>query len=363
MIIHENKIYRFTIPFTKQVKVGEHILNKREGLILELNAEDGHVGYGEISPLPGRHSESLVDVYGQLMGLEFNNLELKGLAEIEVELTWLNQLHPSIRFGIESCCLNLLAKEIGKPPAMILTNSPSQSIGINGLFSGRVKDAEECIESKKFKKYPALKIKVGQNSTDEDITIIKLFRREFGRNKKIHLDGNRKFGLAKAVKFIKKIEGLGIEYFEEPLENPEENEKLFHKTRMPIGLDESMESDEFMEFWKVPGIKYHIIKPSIFGGLMKTLTHAKEYRNYGIQTVISSTYDSCVGLYTLSQLAAPVSGDDAVAGFGTDKLLAGHTTVPTFDSSEGKVDIMNWKYDLNYKNVELVQKLEVGNGV
>ena len=363
MIIRENKIYRFTIPFTKQVKVGEHILNKREGLILELKSEEGLVGYGEISPLPGRHIESLMNVLDQLMGLEFNNFKLKGLAEITRKLTWFNQLYPSVRFGIESCCLNLLAKEIGRTPAMILTHHPSQSIGINGLFFGSVKDAEECIQFKKFKKYPALKIKVGQNSTDEDITIIKLFRGEFGEDVKIHIDGNRKFGLADVLKFINKIEGLGIEYFEEPLENPVEYETLFQKTRIPIGLDEYLENDEYMEFWKVPGVKYHIIKPQIFGGLMKTLNHAKEYRKYGIQTVISSTYESCIGLYTLSQMATAVSGGDPVAGIGTDRLLAGHTADPPFDSSEGKVDILNWKYELDYKNVEPGLKLEVGHGV
>ena len=359
MIIRENNIYRFTIPLKQPIKVGEQLIENREGLILELKSENGLVGFGEISPLPGRHRESLVDVFEQLMGLEFNNLELKGLAEIGRDLTCFNQLYPSVRFGIESCYLNLLAKEIGRTPAMVLTNHPSQSIGINGLFSGSVNDAEKCIESKKFKKYPALKIKVGQNSTDEDITIIKLFRGEFREDVKIHIDGNQKFGLADAVKFIKKIEELGIEYFEEPLANPAENEILFQKTIIPFGLDESMESDEFMEFWKVPGIKYHIIKPSIFGGLLKTLNHAKEYRKYGIQTVISSTFESCIGLYTLSQLAAAVGGGDAVAGIGTDRLLAGHTAIPPFDSSEGKVDIMYWEYDLDYKNVESALMLEV----
>ena len=56
MKIAQVEFTRFTLPLTRTLRVGGTELDTRDGGLIRLTTTDGRVGYGEVSPLPGRAS-------------------------------------------------------------------------------------------------------------------------------------------------------------------------------------------------------------------------------------------------------------------------------------------------------------------
>ena len=63
------ELHRYELRFAEPLTLKETVLHHREGLLLELTDEDGVVGRGETSPLPGFSRESLDDAAEQLRGM------------------------------------------------------------------------------------------------------------------------------------------------------------------------------------------------------------------------------------------------------------------------------------------------------
>ena len=81
--------------------------------------ERGRIGWGETAPLPGFSSESMDDATEQLTGLRFSVKQTEVPLHVE-ELSgvfdrWFGdrELLASVRFGMETAILNLLAEERG----------------------------------------------------------------------------------------------------------------------------------------------------------------------------------------------------------------------------------------------------------
>ena len=66
MKIAQVEFARFALPLTRTLRVGRIDLDTRTGGLIRLTTTDGRVGYGEVSPLPGLHRESLDDVEHRL---------------------------------------------------------------------------------------------------------------------------------------------------------------------------------------------------------------------------------------------------------------------------------------------------------
>ena len=57
---------RFSLHLREPLFSGAGPITRRKGILLALCDEDGRTGFGEISPLPGLHRESIAEVEGVL---------------------------------------------------------------------------------------------------------------------------------------------------------------------------------------------------------------------------------------------------------------------------------------------------------
>ncbi len=55
-------VAKFRLPLARRYKAGSVDVDHREGRLVRLLSDTGLLGYGEISPLPGLHKETLADV-------------------------------------------------------------------------------------------------------------------------------------------------------------------------------------------------------------------------------------------------------------------------------------------------------------
>ena len=275
--------YRFRIPFRRNMMLAGTPVSLREGILLEHNGR-----WAEASPLPGFSSESIDDVIAALRG-DYNNKP--GPAALSFALSSLVEPMPN-----------------------------RLRVPLNGLLLGDetqiLTDAKKCSQ----RGFEAVKLKVGRNTLDSEIRLVRQVRDLLAADIRLRLDANQAWTFEEAEEFFKRVEGVDIEYVEEPLQDPDQLEKLFAKTGICYALDESLKGGDSLEKW--PNVTALICKPTILGG-------RKAIEGLGTSEtmkVFSSSFESGVGIARIMQLAAEFSpgtpaGLDTLAYMQDDLLI------------------------------------------
>lgn len=338
------EIYHFDLPLRSSLWINQEKISRRQGFIVILSTPDGKKGFGEISPLPGLHVETAYDAGKQLQNLCFQIPTLNQIYDEVKNGTILShqELYPSVRFGLESAVIDLLADRESFAPSQILDSSkPCKYIQINGLIT-RDEDITKQIEYFLKREYSTVKIKLGNRPIAAEIQKIHEVYGQIGNSLKIRIDANRDWSVVQAEELYNNIAGKSLEYIEEPLQDAEKLPELFQSTKMPIAIDESI------MYLEKPAESYNwcraiIIKPAVLGSVFKTYQLIKQAANQGIITVISDTFQSGIGITMLANLSALAKGDQVAMGLDTIRWMDD-------DILKNRVRIEKGEIDLSYAN-------------
>lgn len=332
----------FCLPLTQSITTGVSCLQRR-GIYIQvtLKGEKGlFKGLGEIAPLPGLHEETLEDIEAQLQLLQ--NL-LKDL-QIPSKICLMNgafdellmnacgisvhDLAPSLRFGLSSAVLNAFANSMGcqlhqfRNP--VFQNTLPVEVSVNGLMVldpeplKSISKAQELIKQG----YKTIKIKVGRSKDPlEETEVINQVSEALGSEISIRLDANQHWSLQEALNFASKLNCPNLEYIEEPISDPGELGVFHETTGLPIGLDESLNSissifEVIQILNKSTGVVACVLKPSRVGSMDQLMELIEIGEALDVKMIISSAFESPLGLSVLMQLAGGLKGDQ-VHGLST----------------------------------------------
>lgn len=322
--ISEFKIFKFSLGLLRPLIIGRHHLAERTGFIIGLCSENDHVSFGEISPLPGLTREDISLVETQITSLRSSVLGCDLPDHLE-ELSggfddWIggDDPVPSVRFGFETAILNLVAVTQGLPLCELISDSPRDSVAVNGLLTGSPVDIIQKATKLLEMGYAAFKLKVGRNSIREDTEITRDVRRLIGDDVILRLDANRAWGIDDALVFAGAVADCKIDYIEEPVETLPMLERLINETgfSLPLALDESLLELTPEALSSMSGIKAIVLKPTLLG-FERAMQFARAATAQGMVPVISSAFESSIGLTALAHLAACVNTNDIPAGLDT----------------------------------------------
>ncbi|CAM8957088.1 unnamed protein product [Rhodiola kirilowii] len=337
--IHKMEFSLFRISLnespTSDTLISDPTMYQREGFIATIYLEDGSVGHGEVSPLD-IHKENLVDIEGQLCCLSH---VLKGV-EISYALplmkgsfsTWIwsnlglppHSIFPSVRCGLEMAILNALAAkrdsslfELLYPHTETRKDSyeGSLSIKVCGLIDSvdsptRMAHAAHLLVEEGFS---AIKLKVARRSDPlEDAEVIKEVRNKVGSKIVIRADANRKWSYEEAVQFAHSVKNYNLQFLEEPVQFDGDILRFCEETGLAVALDETLNSIQgnhidYLAKFNHPGIAAVVIKPSVVGGFENAALIAKWAQQQGKTAVISSAFESSVGLAAFVQFASYIN--------------------------------------------------------
>ena len=320
-------------------------LSYREGLLLELTDETGVSGWGEISPLPGFSRESLEEAGRQLRELASSSVGTtlpgdwslsdgalsRGLDE--------HELAPSARFGFELAVWNLYASSQDKTLPEVLSEKPGTSILLNGLLTGSEERVLEEARRMLDAGYEAVKLKVGSRGVREDAEFVAEVADVLGSAVALRLDANRAWSFEDAVKFFHATASLGYEYVEEPLAEPSGLSRLADEYGAPVALDESLVGMEVEGLGEHRYARAVVLKPTLLGGVSRTMRLAREAVRLGIVPVVSSAYETGVGTAALISLAASIGGGNIPAGLDTYRRLETDVLEPALDLSAPRIGV------------------------
>lgn len=315
-------LFRFTLPLARPLTVKDAKLMERSGLVIELTDEHGHAGLSEASPLPNLSAEDLTVVESQLRSLRH---ALKGteIPKYLEELSggferWLDQygLAPSVRFGFETAVLNLLANSRQLPLRRLVSDGSRDSISINGLLSGSPaetldKAAKLCSEG-----YKAVKLKVGRGPLHEEIQLTREVRKRIGDDVALRLDANRAWSVEDTLIFARGISDCNIDYIEEPVHSYKILVSMGNKTDLSVAVDESLRELTPESLAPLVNLKAIVLKPTLLG-FERSMQFGRKATSMGITPVVSSAFETGLGLTALAELAACLNTTDVPVGLDT----------------------------------------------
>lgn len=345
-------IYQYELPVTR-VLTAASSEKTRQGFIIEITDEQGNVGFGECAPLPGFSQESIVDAGGQLKEIAFGILGATPPPNLE-ELSggfenWLGRYNaaPSVRFACESAVLSLIAANSECILSRLLSSEAATSLPVNALLSG---DRDVVIKSTKQyldESFTAFKLKVGSREIRDDIGLTAIVRDIIGDECVLRLDANRQWDVRRAIDFWSAIGGLGIEYIEEPVADHAALVRELTKVGLPslvsmmlppTALDESIVDVNPDAFDAPPGVKAIILKPTMLG-LERAMRWARKTIRAGLTPVVTSSYETSIGLCTLAHFGASLSSTPVPMGLATLDVFEHDLLEPTVKIENGAIDI------------------------
>lgn len=355
MKIASIQIYKYTLALKQPLYVHKVEISQREGLMVHVTSKEGAEGFGEIVPLEGWSQENLNEAYEQVQFI-ISTLVGEHIPEAIEKLdgkfqSWLEgvDLHPSVQFGVEMAVLNLIANVRNQPLFKVISETGHDHVRVNALLQGTRYDIVQQARKLKEDGFTAMKLKVG-GSVEDSIAKVKAVSEVTQGKILLSLDANQSWSLEEAVQFGKGVDYGTISYIEEPLKNVYHIPSFYKETMIPVALDESLLRFPLDELKGVEGVDVLVLKPTVLGGIEKTWQIMQQAKGLGLEEVISSSFESGVGLLTLANLAGGASRDHA-AGLDTLKWFRQDLLKEKLVIEGGKIDISQRlvrREDLNF---------------
>ena len=354
------KLFRYSLPLKEPLSLFGYELKKRKGLILRLyrvsskKFSENIFGEGEIVTLSGVHPESNKLAEKQIRsylssGDDYNNESSMNL-------------YSSVNFGLDMAIRSLFQnlKNFSDGRTIKKEENICTTIPVNGLVIGSGSKLEFECKRLRDDGYQAIKIKVGQYTVKEDLKRVKLARKILGDKIDLRLDANRLWEWDEALEFAKSASEFGIQYCEEPLRDIRKIEKLYEETKIPLALDETLWKNPSPETLPKKGIKAFILKPCILGGWDKTRFWIDYAEKKDIQVVLSSSFESSLGLNWIAFIAKSLIKKQIPIGIDTAKWFKHDLIDPPFVLKNGYYIIPDsWpKAKFNY-----LEKIEEGTWI
>lgn len=288
--------------------------SNRKGIYVRLSDHKGFVGLGEIAPLPGFSKESNDDVLEQVQLLP----KLLKRPVFPDTFDW----YPSVAFGLESALLTYMASQKGLSLSEYLSPKAAKSVPKNSLVMGEPETWESQVLAARERGISVFKIKIGRHDLESEIeTLSYLGRDVLLDSETLRLDANRTWDMDMWLNAEREWRGLPIAYVEEPLNDPSLLNQFYDHIGISIALDETFREWPLPKVLEVPGLTTLIVKPTLMGRVSEIP------RNSGMDLVLSSSFESEVGLSILEEWAKVLSPG----------VACGLDTIGLFNASEKKL--------------------------
>ena len=314
-------VYRYRLPLTHAVRWGDCKHRQREGLLVRVRSAE-HEGWGDVAPLPGFSAASL-DAVAEVCQRDVTSAPPRHVrvaqTEEALEIGWeTSDLPPSLAFGIEGAAADLAARHLGMSLSHLFGSAPRTTVAINALVAA-TPDAIAQATSLRDTGYRTLKLKVGRADWAEEAAVVRTLHAALGADVSLRLDANRAWSVDDARAFAEAVQDVPVAYVEEPLADPAALPAFAAAAPVPVALDETARTLAPADLPAHAYAEAVVLKPSLTG-LTTTLDWMRAASDTQTRTVLSSAYESGIGMRLLVALAAAAPSADA-AGFGPYRRL------------------------------------------
>jgi O-succinylbenzoate synthase len=322
-------IFHYRLPLKRALTSGDSAQREREGMLIRLRDDSGAFGWGECAPLPPVNSESIDRAAEQLRQLRLWAIGREmpdSLAKLDGAFNvWIGGLNlaPSVRCAFETACLNMVARFKSLSLSQLLSVSAGDIVKVNALVDLSQPDILGESSALREAGYEAFKLKVGRRTVDEDIASIRALRRVVGDDAVLRLDANQLWTAQALLSVWSEVQQCDIDYFEEPVTDMSGLLSYLDRKAIsiPLALDESLSKPDHEKLTTSAHVKALVLKPTALG-LERSVELIRKARGLAKKAIISSTFESSIGISALVHIAAAFADRSVAMGLDTGGWLA-----------------------------------------
>ncbi|MFC7080384.1 o-succinylbenzoate synthase [Halorussus caseinilyticus] len=339
----------FSLPLADPLDTARGTIERRDGVLVRLETEEGAVGVGEAAPLPGwtEHYDECESVLADATtAIERADDPQSVVADLLADL----DSTPAARHALDLALADLRASREGVPLYRFLgSETRVESVPVNATVGDAPADetvAEaECAADAGFE---CLKLKVGARPLSADIERVEAVS-EALPEVELRADANAAWTRQQAQQFFDAA-GDRLAYVEQPL--PATDIAGLAALSGPVALDETLAEVGFADALDA-NPEAVVLKPMALGGPRRAVEIAERALVEGIAPVVTTTIDGAVARTAAVHVAAAIPEVPA-CGLATAKLLAtdlGPDIAPVADGraivpqGEGNGTADTWRYD------------------
>ncbi len=302
------------VPFT----TAHATVSSRSGMLVTV-IDGGHVGHGEVSPMPG-WSPIDTDRAGALLlssitavdaGRDFDDV----LDDLEDA--------PEVRAGLAGAVADFAARRRGLSLAQFLDPDALTSVAVNAVVgSGAPVQSAATAREAVGRGFATIKMKVGVESPEIDIRRVAEVREAIGPGVELRLDANGGWSARDAQRVLDAVALYDISFCEEPVSGIDAIAALGASSPIPLAVDESARTvDDVARALGTGAIDVVVIKPQAIGGPDLAMRAVRLALEFGATPVVTTMIDSGVGVRHALHVAA-AAGLPLAHGLATAAMLA-----------------------------------------
>ncbi len=335
------RLERLVVPFRIPLWTAERTWRERRVGLVVLVDEDGRMGFGEL-PLDDAWA-SAAWTTAQRVGHALTGRDPADVAGMIVagepaagRSEQVGAPERAVAGAIASAALDLVARAAGRTVAAELAaitgvhlaaGGEQASIEVNGLVGGgTLDDTIDAAIGAVGAGFRCLKLKgVPGESSAALLERVAAVRAAVGPAVRLRLDANGMWDEPDAIQRLRALAGIELEYVEQPISatlGPEALARVRAVSPVPVAADEAVVDLAAAErLLAAAAADVLVVKPSRVGGPLETLRIAQLADAQGLATVLSTSFETGVGLTCAIHVATALPGAQRAHGLGTTGLL------------------------------------------
>jgi len=300
---------KLDIPLVRPFGISRGTQHIAANVLLEMVLENGVRGWGEGAPFPAFNGETQEQALAACRAAEplvagIDVTESRALSE----RLWSEcAASPSAICAIETAILDCQAKLRGVSIRELLGGVEKELVTDITITTGSVEEAES--DARSFAAFSMLKVKIGGGDPDVDVQRVATIRR-VRPDARILIDANAGLSVEEAVQFARRVAGVDIELFEQPIPPGDWDAlaEVRRRTNLRIAIDESVTRASDVTAAHARGaadvVNMKIMKSGVFG----VLRIANRARELGLQQMIGGMVEGRLAMGTSASIAAGLGG-------------------------------------------------------
>lgn len=219
MKIDRIELYQSNIKLKEPFIISLGALDCADQLIVLIRTQQGLTGYGECSPFPTIHGETLDTCFsvGQVLAKELISKDPRQLEACSIlmdKLIWGNNC---IKSAFSIALYDLAAQQAALPLYAFLGGKKSKTLYTD--FTVSLNDAHKmAADAQKIQEagYLVVKVKLGGTGV-QDVARISAIREKIGSNLPLRIDANQGWDVPTAIATLQALEPYNIQHCEEPI--------------------------------------------------------------------------------------------------------------------------------------------------
>jgi len=236
-----------SLPLRKPMRMAGRVYERLETVLVRLETEGRHAGWGEASAAPQLTGETVPGIVAAvgLLADAVIGMDVRDLGRVSAALAAALAANPAAKAAVEVAAYDALGRNSGLPLHALLGGRKAGEFQCLHLL-GAGDPAQDLAEArlKVGEGFAALKYKVANGDVAQEAETLVALRRQLGSAIMLGADANGGWSRSQAARFLSLARDSAADFIEQPVE-PEDYEGMVQVARasaLPIGADEAIHS-------------------------------------------------------------------------------------------------------------------------